>query len=149
MFTVQVALPALGVTIAIACCWMLWPLLSLTLANAVHTTTPFFGTTELTVTAKVKTNLPVVAATAGTTSASWAKAGAQTTKTTAQSNGNTKRRVFTVGLLDSSGSAAGRGDSASAGSLYQAFPASNAQGEGECHSECGRKPGEDPSVLCD
>src|SRR5271169_4215490 len=100
MFTVQVALPPLGVTIPIACCWILWPLLSLTLAYAVHTTTPFFGTVELTVTVKVKTNLPVVATTAGTASVSWAKAGAQTTKTTAQSTGNPKRRILMLGLLE-------------------------------------------------
>jgi hypothetical protein len=56
MVAVQVALP-LGVTIPTAVCWILWWLLSLTLAIAVHATTPFFGTVELTVTVKVNTNL--------------------------------------------------------------------------------------------
>src|ERR1700731_3794944 len=98
MVAMQVALPPLGVTIPTAVCWILWPLLSLTLAIAVHTTTPFFGTVELTVTVKVNTNVPVVAATGGTAfSASWAKAGALTPKAAAQSTANAKRGILIVG----------------------------------------------------
>jgi hypothetical protein len=98
----------------------------LTLAYAVHTTTPFFGTVELTVTVNVKTNLPVVAATAGAASASWAKAVALTKKATAQSTGNTKRRILIVGLLEGQRFCGGGRCSASAGSLYQVSGASNA-----------------------